>query len=119
MADIRVSIAGDEALIRTLELLGIRVNQAIEAGLTKAFGDAVKSWRMATPRRTGRLRRSLHVRVQRNGARIRAEFFNSKSGFYYPFQRDAPRATATVEKFLRENAGPYVTRELQRALASR
>ena len=95
---VRVDVTGLQEAIGVLD--PVRVNRALKAAFQEIGIEGLKTWRKATPRRTGRLRRSLTVRRLEPLGR---SFQRRPAGFYYAPVNAGPRGgmTRALEGFLR------------------
>ena len=91
---------------------------AIRLAATRLARAAVESWRRVVAVRTGQMRDSLAWRVfaMPSGTAVVIDFAQTRSGFYYRFQRRAPQWTRHLEDYVRANGPAFLRREVRRIL---
>ena len=115
-ADFTITIRGLDEFLAKLDRLQMQIDPALERASRKLAKDALKLWRGAVTRRSGRMRQSLSFAVRRTSRGIEVAYFVGRRGFYYAFQPDARKWTSQIETFLRANGKAYVLREFRTLL---
>ena len=112
MPFLRVKISGLDEAYAVLDPQ--RVDRALQAAMAEIGQRALVVWRAATPRRTGRLRRSEHVGAV---GPLHLQFRVRPDGFYYAPQNARRGMTAALGRYLgSDEVQAIFTRHLTAAL---
>lgn len=118
-----IQITGVEELQRRLDLLtGPLLTTALRNGLKEVRADAMRVWKLATPKRTGATRASYGARAIVRGA-VRTSVYRAELDFYVRPPADAwyagvdrrHKMTAAMIRRLRRRAGPILSKHVRRA----
>ena len=89
---------------------------ALQLAARRLAAQAVANWRTVVAVRTGQMMRSLRWRVWLaplpRGAVV-IDFYQSRSGFYYRFQRRAPAWTGHLQAYIQTHGPAFLRREVQ------
>ena len=115
MPEIQITIGGLDDARQRLADFPARIEKAINDALREIAEGALPLWQKATPRRTGRLRKSLYARLDG----VTLTFGWTRRGFYYHPVDHGRRGgmTEALERYLfSAEVGRIIDKHVQRAI---